>query len=160
MAEETKDFKHIVRIANTDLDGNKPIAHALRKIKGVGFGFASAICSVTSVQKEKKTGVLSEQEIKKLDSAIRDPASVKIPLWMLNRRKDYETGEDKHIITGNLDFVKDNDIKRLKKIKSNRGMRHAWRLPLRGQRTRSNFRKNKGKGSLGVKKKSGKAGRV
>jgi len=78
---------------------------------------------------------------------------------MLNRRKDYEDGTDKHIILGDLKFTKDNDIKRMKKIKSNKGYRHAWGLPVRGQRTKSNFRKNKGK-VTGVKKKSGKSGRV
>jgi ribosomal protein S13 len=40
----------------------------------------------------------------------------------------------------------------MKKTKSNKGFRHHWGLPLRGQRTKNNFRKNKGKGSLGVKK--------
>ncbi|MEK6867257.1 MAG: 30S ribosomal protein S13, partial [Nanoarchaeota archaeon] len=39
----------------------------------------------------------------------------------------------------------------LKKIKAYRGMRHAAGLPTRGQRTRSNFRKNKGK-TVGVMK--------
>ena len=47
--------------------------------------------------------------------------------------------------------------KRLQMIKSYKGMRHAAGLPVRGQRTKSNFRKNKGKGSLGVKKKTAAA---
>ena len=41
-------------------------------------------------------------------------------------------------------------------MKSNRGMRHAWGLPLRGQKTKPNFRRNKRKGALGVKRKKTK----
>ena len=44
------------------------------------------------------------------------------------------------------------DLRRLKKIKSNRGLRHQWGLPVRGQRTKSNFRRSKGK-AVGVKRK-------
>ena len=44
------------------------------------------------------------------------------------------------------------DIKRLKKIKSYKGYRHMSNLPVRGQRTRSNFRRNRRRGA-GIKKK-------
>ena len=59
--------------------------------------------------------------------------------------------------TSDLRFIQDNDIKMMKKIKSYKGIRHMFRLPVRGQCTRSNFRKNKGKG-MGVKRK-GKKGK-
>ena len=52
-----------------------------------------------------------------------------------------------------LDLKKETDLKRLKKIKSYRGIRHAANLPLRGQRTKAHFRKNKQKG-VGIKKKA------
>ncbi len=76
---------------------------------------------------------------------------------MLNRRKDVETGEDKHIVTTDINFVNDNDIKVMKMIRCYKGIRHSMGLPVRGQKTRSNFRKNKGK-VMGVKrsKKTGK----
>ena len=49
----------------------------------------------------------------------------------------------------------------MKKIKCYKGVRHMLDLPVRGQRTKSNFRKNKGKVHLGVKRKAGvKGGRV
>ncbi len=147
------EFKYLVRIANTDLDGNKPIGTALRKVKGVGFQIANAVCYLAKVEKGKKTGELTDAEIKKLDERIKSPKE--LPTWMFNRRKDYETGEDKHIILSDIRFTKDNDVKRLKKIKSYRGSRHTFGLPSRGQRTKSNFRKNKGK-VTGVKKKSKK----
>lgn len=157
MAE--KEFKHLVRIANTDLEGSKPIAYALRKIKGIGFQFANMICSFSGIEKNKKTGDLTEEDIKKLNGIIADPAKYGAPVWMLNRRKDYEDNSNKHLITSDLDFTKDNDLKRLKKIRSYRGVRHMFGLPVRGQRTKSNFRRNKGK-VTGVKKsKPSKAGK-
>ncbi|MBI2147746.1 30S ribosomal protein S13 [Candidatus Woesearchaeota archaeon] len=148
---DDKDFQYLVRIANTDLDGKKATFMALQKIKGIGFSFANVICNLTGIDKAKKAGYLSQLEIEKLDKAVRDPAQLHIPAWLLNRRKDYETGEDKHVILGDLDFSKSNDVKRMQVIRSYRGMRHALKLPVRGQRTRSNFRKNKGN-VLGVKR--------
>lgn len=156
MADEK--FKHIVRIANTDVDGNKPILYAIQKIKGVGYSFANIVCNVAKISKTKKAGDISEIEEKKLNEIINDPKKFKFPTWTLNRRKDMETGEDTHVITGDLQFSKENDLKRLKKIKCYRGIRHMFRLTVRGQRTKSNFRKNKnkGKGGVGVKKKAGR----
>jgi small subunit ribosomal protein S13 len=146
-------FKHIVRIVNTDLNGNLPIAHALTKIKGVGFMFANSVCNIAHMGKDRKTGELDEAEIRRLDEIIRSPAKFGMPNWMLNRRKDFDTGEDKHLLTSDSDFTRANDIRRLQRIRSYRGLRHAWGLPVRGQRTRSNFRKNKGK-VMGVKRQA------
>ena len=148
-----KDFRYFVRIANTDLDGNKRISNALIKIKGVGFMFANMLCTVAGVDKAAKVGYLKDEEIKKLDEVLNNPSKYNFPGWMLNRRKNYEDGQDYHIITGNLSFAEENDIKRMKRIRSYRGIRHGMGLPVRGQRTKSNFRKNKGKVSLGVIKK-------
>ena len=155
MAEDiTKDsnYRHLVRVASTDLVGSKHILYALTKIKGVSIMYSNAILSVSGIPKDKKAGILTDAEVSKLDNIISNPVENKIPSWLFNRRKDYESGEDVHIVTSDLAFTKENDIKRLKKTKSNRGMRHAWRLPLRGQRTKSNFRRSKGK-VTGVKRK-------
>ena len=153
MANEQKNFKHIVRIMNTDLDGSKPLINALRKIKGVNFAFANLTCKLAGVDHTKQTGTLSDSEVSKLTEILKDPTQFNTPSWMLNRRNDIEDGVDKHLITTDLRLTQDNDIKLMKKIKSYRGIRHMSGLPLRGQRTKSNFRRNKGKGSLGVKKK-------
>ena len=158
---ENEEFKHLVRIANTDLDGNKPIYHALKKIKGVSFMFSNMVCSLAKVDKQKKTGYLNDDEIKRIDGAVKDPSKLNGPAWMFNRRRDPVSGEDKHLLTSSLTFEQENDIKMMKKMRSYRGMRHSFGLPVRGQRTKSNFRRNKGKSSLGVKKKAAaKAGRV
>jgi small subunit ribosomal protein S13 len=144
--------KIMIRIANTDLEGKKQIYIALRKIKGVGFMFSNAICNSLGMDKRKLAGTLDENEVKAIEALIESPK--KFPNWLLNRRKDYDTGEDKNLSGADLDLKKDFDIKRLKKIKSYRGGRHDANLPVRGQRTKSNFRKNKGKVSLGVAKKA------
>ena len=161
--QETKDnFRYIVRIANTDLDGNKAIAFAMRKVKGISYSFANMVCRLAGVDASKKAGYLEESEIKKISEAIESPAGLGAPGWTFNRRNDPETGEDRHLLSGDLQFAKENDIKMMKKIKCYRGMRHAYGLPVRGQRTKSNFRKTKsrGKGGIGVQKKKVKAGRV
>ena len=54
MTEET--FKHIIRLAHTDLDGNKAVYHSLRKIPGVSYMFSNAICNVLNLDKAKKMG--------------------------------------------------------------------------------------------------------
>jgi small subunit ribosomal protein S13 len=156
---EKDQIKYIVRIVNTDLDGKKGLGIALTKIKGIGKVFSNAICTIADIDPLMKTGKLSDDQINKITSIIQNPKEFGFPIWMLNRRNDYESGEDSHLITANLTFIKENDIKRLKKIKSYKGVRHSKRLPVRGQRTKSNFRRNKGK-VQGVAKKKGKSGRV
>jgi len=160
METEQKDFKHFVRIADTDLNGAKPIVSSLRQIKGVSFMFANLICHLATIERKKRTGDLNEQEIKRINDIINEPLKFGSPSWMLNRRKDFETGRDKHLISADLTFTQDNDIKIMKKIKSYKGVRHILNQPVRGQKTKSNFRENKGKVHLGVKKKAGaKTGR-
>ena len=157
--KEKPEFKHIVRIASTDIDGNKSLGMALRKIRGINFMFSNAVCKIADVSSLKKTGELTDAEIQKIEKVVSNPVELNAPVWLLNRRIDYETGTDQHLLGPDIKFVQDNDLKRLKKIKSNRGLRHSAGLPVRGQRTRSNFRKNKGK-VQGVKRKKGKGGRV
>lgn len=155
MAEPIKpdaNFKHIVRIANVDVPGTQQIRWALTNIKGLGINFADTVCAVAEVPGTTKAGNLTDQQQAHINTIVTNPAKAGIPVWMFNHRKDPETGEPLHLITGNLIFTQDNDIKRLKKIKCYRGLRHIQGLPVRGQRTRSNFRKSKGK-VIGVVKK-------
>jgi small subunit ribosomal protein S13 len=146
------EFKHIVRVGNTDLAGEKPLYLSLQKIKGVGENFARITCTLAKIDYLQKTGELSDKQVSTVEKIIEDPKAAGFPLFLLNRQKDYETGEDMHLTLADLDYQKDQDLKREKKMKSYRGLRHQWRLPVRGQRTQSNFRPNKGK-SAAVKKK-------
>ncbi len=151
MAEQT--LKHLVRIANADLEGAKPLGHALLKIHGVSFPFAQMVCTLAKIDRTATTGMLSDEQIALIDRILKAPLQHGAPVWMVNRRRDYETNEDRHLVGADIAFVQENDIKRLKKIRSYRGIRHGYGLPVRGQRTRSNFRKNKGKVHLGVQRK-------
>jgi len=153
---DAQKVRYIVRVANTDLDGQKCAIIGLQKIKGVGHSFANAICILASVDKNAQIGSLSEVQIRKMEELILNPGKV-MPTWMLNRQLDYETGENKHLITGDLTYQIDNDVKRLKMIKSRRGLRHAWNLPLRGQKTRSQHRRTKAKKSAASKRRPHKS---
>ncbi len=148
MAEEQKtETRRIVRILATDIDGNLSVERALRRVKGVSFMVARTICLKTGMDRKKKVGQLKEDEIKNLERAIK---TSDMPTWMLNRRKDIETGKDMHIVMADLDIRKRDDIKLLKRIHSYKGVRHELGQPVRGQRTRSTFRTQK---SVGVTKK-------
>lgn len=140
---ENNDFRHIVRVANTDLNGSKPLLMALQKIKGVGHIFSHAICYIAGIDENKQTGTLSNDEVEKLTGVVQDPVANGIPTWMLNRRKDLDTGSDIHLISSDLTYTLSNDIKGMMKLKIYRGTRHSSKLPVRGQNTKSNFRRSK-----------------
>ena len=151
------EMKQMVRIVNTDIAGGKQVSHALTQITGVGFPLSEAVCVVLNIDKQQKLGFLQDNQIKRIEQAIRNPLQFNIPPHLLNRRRDPETGKDLHITTSDLRLAKESDIKMFKKIKSYKGIRHALNLTVRGQRTRSNFRRGK---SIGVskKKKQGRKG--
>jgi small subunit ribosomal protein S13 len=146
---QAKDEGRIVRILSSDIEGKTAIYAGLTKVKGISWSFANAICKALNLDKRKKIGALTDKEIEKISEFIKNPT---VPTYIYNRRNDFETGENKHLIGSDLDLSKEFDIKRLKKIKSYRGLRHSVGLPSRGQRTKSHFRTNKKK-SVGIKKK-------
>ncbi|HII30129.1 30S ribosomal protein S13 [Candidatus Woesearchaeota archaeon CG08_land_8_20_14_0_20_47_9] len=159
MEADDKNFRHLIRVANTDLKGEKSISNALHKIKGIGFAIANLVCKESGVDPAKKVGLLSDEEIKRIDEVIANIDLI-APPWIMNRRKDPAEGRDRHLIISDLKFAVENDVRMMKKIKCYKGMRHAFGLPVRGQRTRSNFRKNKGRGPGVLKKKDAKGSRV
>jgi len=137
--KEKEDFKYIVRLAATDVNGNKPVRYALTQIKGIGNSLATVIADVAGVDRNIRIGKLSDEEISKLDETITSIQEW-APSWMRNRRRDRETGNDLHLIGAEIDLKKREDINLLKKIRAYRGIRHEKGLPVRGQRTRSNKR--------------------
>ncbi len=147
--EPVKDPGRIVRILSKDIEGNMTTYAGLTKIKGISWSLSNAICKKLKIDKKGKIGSLTKDEIDKISEFVK---KIDIPKHLVNRQKDLETGEDKHLVGADLELRKEFDIKKLKKIKSYKGYRHVLGLPVRGQRTRSNFRKNKSKG-VGIKKK-------
>jgi len=153
MPEKTKA---IVRIAGTDLKGENHLFVSLQKIKGVGGIFANAVCKVNVLDRNMKVGDLSLTQIKKIEDTIKNPTKFGIPNWILNRRKDIDMGENKHLIDPDLSFTHKQDIKRMINMKSYKGVRHMYGLPVRGQRTRSSFRKGRTVGVVRKKMMPGK----
>jgi len=143
------DFEYIVRIANTDIDGNKKVVHGLTMIKGVGMRVGNLIADKAGVDRKKKIGELSNVQIDKIRKSLEDLTD-NAPGWMLNHRKDYETGENIHLIGSEIDMRLRDEINIMKKIRSYKGIRHERGLTVRGQRTRANNRKGL---ALGVSKK-------
>lgn len=146
-------LRKIVRIAGTDIDGERKIGSSLHRIKGVDFMLANAVLKALGMDGAKKIGELSPEEIKKLEGALRNPIDAGVPSFLVNRRRDPESGEDRHIISSDLVLRKDFDIKAMKKKKSYKGMRHAIGLKVRGQRTKSTGRRGS---AVGVKRKKKK----
>jgi len=137
---EKEEFKHIVRILDTDLDGKRTVAYSLCGVPGIGRRVAKTIVISTGIDPRAKMGELSDSEIERLKSAINS-AEKRLPEWMLNRRKDLFTGENMHIMGPDLLLKLREDINLLRKIRSYRGIRHERGLKVRGQRTKATGRK-------------------
>ncbi|HMA83152.1 MAG TPA: 30S ribosomal protein S13 [Candidatus Thermoplasmatota archaeon] len=146
--QEDDDFQYIVRIANTDIDGGKKLIHGLSSIKGIGRHMSTFIIKKTGLDVNQKMGYLSEKQIDTIGKAI-ESIQDEAPKWMLNHQKEYETGEDIHIIGPQIDLRLRDEINIMKKIRSYKGIRHERGLTVRGQRTRGNNRKGL---TLGVSK--------
>ncbi len=146
----SQEYRHILRIIDADVEGTLKTSYALSKIKGMNLSLANAILRKAGVDPNKRAGFLKEAEIEKLEEIIKEPAKFGLPGWLLNRRKDPETGKDAHVISADLVLRTKMDIEQMKDIKSWRGYRHAYGLKVRGQRTKTTGRAGK---ALGVKKK-------
>ena len=144
------DYESLIRILTYDIPGNKRVIVGLTRVKGISWNIANAVCKKLNISPDKKISELSKEEIKKIEEYITNPV---LPEFLMNRRKDLETGENLHLHGTDLDLKKEFDIKRLRKMKSLKGIRHAAGLPVRGQRTRSNFRTH-GRKAVGVRRKA------
>lgn len=146
---EKKNEERIVRIMSKDVEGGMTLYAGLTKIKGISWALSNALCKLLNLDKKRKIGSLTKDEIEKITQFLK---TSQFPKHILNRKSDFKTGEDKHLTGTDLELQTEFDVKRLKKIKSYRGYRHMLGLPARGQRTRGNFRPHKMKG-VGIKKK-------
>jgi len=152
--EKEKYEDRLVRILSKDIEGKNTVYHGLTMVKGISWSMSDAICKALKLDKRKKIGSLTPDEIKKITEFMAG-GNPKLPAYLLNRKRDFDTGENKHLFGTDLELQHEFDIKRLRKIRSYKGYRHAMGLPVRGQRTRAHFRKNRGK-ATGIKKKEKK----
>ncbi len=110
------------RIAGNDIPDHKKVAYALTSIYGVGLKTAQDIVKLCNIDPEKRARDLTGEEINRIQKQLE---------------KTNTEGDLRRLINENID--------RLKRIKSYRGLRHRMGLPTRGQRTRVNARTRKGK---------------
>ncbi len=143
------EFRHIVRVAGTDVDGRKNVTIALAELNGVGYNFAYSLLTILGIDHNTRIGYLKESDISAIEDSLRDPIRIGFPSWYLNRRKDPESGKDTHLLSSDLEFAIKNDVEREKDVMSWRGYRHMYGLKVRGQRTRTTGRKG---GTVGVRK--------
>lgn len=156
------EFRGIVRVAGKDIKGELPLPLALNIIKGIGDNLADSIATTAAgelrVPKKEKIGNLNDQQLKQLEDIIFHPEKHDIPTWTLNRQHDPSSGESRHLVMSDLDFQKKQDIEAMKNVRSYRGIRHMYGLPVRGQRTRTMGRKGMTLGVIKKKEQPAKAG--
>jgi small subunit ribosomal protein S13 len=147
----SQEYRYILRIMGTDVQGTLKTSYAVAQVKGISLSLSNAILKKAGVNPDLRVGYLVESDLSKIEDVIKDPAKFGLPTWMFNRRKDSETGKDKHLLSADLVLRTKMDIDEAKDIRSWRGYRHAYSLKVRGQHTKTTGRAGK---ALGVKKKT------
>jgi small subunit ribosomal protein S13 len=110
------------RIAGVDVPNDKRIDVALRYVYGIGPKLAHDILRSANIAPEIRANKLSEDEVSRIAVII----------------------ENDYPVEGQLRRQLQQNIARLREIRSYRGLRHGRGLPVRGQRTRTNARTRKG----------------
>jgi small subunit ribosomal protein S13 len=141
----------LVRVLGKDIRGDIKIKSALTKINGISWAISNAVCKILELDKEKRIQDFSKDELARIEDFMKAP---ELPLFLKNRRKDFDSGDDLHMSGMDLKLRKEFDLKRMKKIKSYKGIRHIVGLPVRGQRTKANFRRNRKPSVAAAKKKA------
>ena len=61
ICENPKEFKHIIRVLNTNLEGKRRVVNALTSIKGIGRRMAHIICKIAKIDVRSRAGDISEE---------------------------------------------------------------------------------------------------
>ncbi len=120
----------MARLAGVDLPRNKRLEIALTYIYGIGPARSKKILEATKISPDLRTDDLTDDDIKLLRNELSN-----------------------YSIEGDLKREVAMNIKRLQEINSYRGLRHKRKLPVRGQRTKTNARTRRGKKGLAITKK-------
>ncbi|HRY22591.1 MAG TPA: 30S ribosomal protein S13 [Candidatus Dojkabacteria bacterium] len=113
----------MARVAGIEIPNDKRLWVSIMNIYGIGESKAKELCEATKLDKDKFVKDMTETELDVVRKYI----------------------EENFKVEGELRQSIFRDIKRLKDIRSYRGIRHKLGLPVRGQRTRHNARTRKGK---------------
>ncbi len=148
--------RKIIRIADTDLNGDKKVGDALRDIHGVSFSFSNAVMRVLGIEYNKKLQEIDDNTLSKLKEALYDPKKYNIPVWLCNWRKDEHSGLDYHYVGNELKSKVTLHIQNIKSSRTYRGYRHSFNYKLRGQRVKSRGANTRGRigSTMGVTKKT------
>ena len=146
-----QEYRHIVRIIGTDLDGSGKLEYGLSRIRGLGINLSKAVVKKANLSGDLRVGNLTDADVQKIEDILKNPKKYEIPSWLLDRPKDLETGEDLHLMGPDLTLSVKSDIDDMKQIRSWKGTRHSLGLKVRGQRTKTSGRTGR---AVGVKKKA------
>ena len=113
----------MARIAGVNIPSEKRIEASLTYIYGIGPTKSAAILKKVGIDPNTRTHTLTEDELDKIRAII----------------------EKQEMVEGDLRRDISANIKRLRDINSYVGIRHAKKLPVRGQRTKTNARTKRGK---------------
>ena len=111
-----------MRLVGINIPDEKRIDIALTYVYGIGTTSARRICVITKINPTKRAKELKPEEVDRIKNELE---------------KTYK-------IEGELRQVLKTNIARLKEVKAYRGIRHMRKLPVRGQRTKTNSRTVRG----------------
>ncbi len=141
---EKESFRGIVRIAGKDMKGEVPLSRALIRVRGISHTLAVSASAVLhrelSIDPKTRVGDLTEVQIESIDRVLQDLPAHGIPAYLFNRRGDYLSGTDRHVIMNDLIFENTQDVEREKKLFTWKGYRFSYGQKVRGQRTRNTGR--------------------
>ncbi|GAA0655476.1 30S ribosomal protein S13 [Salarchaeum japonicum] len=144
--DEDEELQYFVRIGQTDLDGTKTVERALSELDGLGRRTARIVADNSGVDRSATFGRLDDDEIEAVVESVEGFAD-EVPDWLTNRRNDFYTGETEHITGNDVELTRNQDVNRMRMIRSYKGVRHERGQKVRGQRTKSTGRTE---GTIGV----------
>ena len=144
--QEDDDLTYFVRVGQTDLDGTKSVERALTGLDGIGHRAARLVTQEVGIDRRETFGRLEDDVIEEIVGTVERFAE-EVPDWLTNRQADFFSGESKHLIGNDVELVREQDINRMQKIGSYKGIRHQRGQKVRGQRTKSTGRSE---GTVGV----------
>ncbi|HEV2450014.1 MAG TPA: hypothetical protein VGU43_06375, partial [Thermoplasmata archaeon] len=80
---DNPNFRYIVRLAGSDLDGTRSTALAITGVRGVGLRIAETACRIAQVSSSEMIGNLPEATVDGLEAVLNDLPH-RLPSWMLN----------------------------------------------------------------------------
>lgn len=111
-----------MRLLGVNIPDNKRAEYALTYFYGIGLSLSRKALADSKVDPAKRIKDLSAEEVNRLKT------------WI----------EKNAVIEGELRQIVRRNIQRLKDLGTYRGSRHVKRLPVRGQRTKTNSRTVRG----------------